>query len=193
MRARDDREFPGAVGVGLGRTARNVIGCSLPNLTSVRAVLERTLNEPFEPEFGADRDARADAPRDRTASGVNQVRTVGSISLVVGTAAERVLDPDPFDDKHLLLDDNVAFCLSEEPILARIDSARLQRAAECARQSTGCSGDDVVERRRMLGILAGDGPVVLTDLVMGSEDDGMPLGGEVRLADRPPFPFDSNL
>jgi hypothetical protein len=101
-----------------------------------------------------------------------RVGTLGRLALVFGTVLQRVTDADSFDDEHLVLEVDVAFGLTAEATHAGVDPARLQRATQGPGQSTGRRGDDVVEGRRVIRILTGRGAVVLSDLVMGSEEDG---------------------
>jgi len=106
------------------------------------------------------------------------------LSLVLRATRQRVADADPLDDEHLVLEVDLAFGLGRQPSPARVDPARLQRATQGAGESTGSGGDDIVERRGVIGILAGRRAVVLTDLVVGAEVDGLLLNGQERAADR---------
>jgi hypothetical protein len=100
------------------------------------------------------------------------------------------VDADALDDQHLVLDDDIAFGVSAQSALARIDPARLQRATQGARESTGGRGDHVVERGGVLGILACRGPIVLAHLVVGAENYRLGFGRNMSRSDRPAFADD---
>jgi hypothetical protein len=102
---------------------------------------------------------------------VVRVRTFGRFALIGRTTAQRVGDANRLDDQDLVLDVDVTFGRCAEPPFARVDAARLQRAAQGAGQSTGGGGDDVIEGGGVLGILAGSSAVVLTHRSMRSEGD----------------------
>jgi len=65
------------------------------------------------------------------------VRPLGGLALVIWTALQRVPDPNPRDDQDLVDHLDVAFRLTDEVPLRSVDPARLQRAPQCAGQSTG--------------------------------------------------------
>ena len=120
------------------------------------------------------------------------MRTLRGLSFVLRAARQLVADVNPLDDEHLVLDLDLAFRLRRQPPPARIDPARLQRATQGAGESTRSRGDDVVESRSVLGILTGRRAVVLTDLVVGAEEDGLGLDGEKGTADRASVADDPN-
>jgi hypothetical protein len=78
---------------------------------------------------------------------------------------------DPLDDEDAVLVLDLAGRLADQPSLARVDVTRLQRAPEGAGQSAGCGSDEVVERRRPLGLAASRDAVVVGDLVVDAELD----------------------
>jgi hypothetical protein len=121
------------------------------------------------------------------------MRALCCLALVVRHAAQRVVNLDPLDDQDLVLEVDLAFGLGGQLAAARVDPARLQRATEGAGESTRRRGDDVVESRGVLGVLAGSGAVVLTDGTMGAERDGLVFGRQVGLADRPALADDPDL
>jgi len=112
------------------------------------------------------------------------MRPLRCLAFVLRTVAQRVRDPDLLDDEDLLLEVDLGFGLRGQTSLARVNPARLQRAAESARESTGGRSDDVVERRRVLRVLAGRCAVVLAHGTMRAEDHGLVFGGEERLSNR---------
>ena len=77
--------------------------------------------------------------------------------------------------------------------LASVDPARFQRAAKGTGESTRRRSDDIIERRGVLGVLAGRRAVVLADWPMRAERDGLRFGRKVGLADRPALADDSHL
>ena len=99
------------------------------------------------------------------------MRALGGLSFVVGAAAQRIADSDLFEHESLLFEVDLPLCLGGQPPPARVDPARLQRAPQSPGESTGGRGDDVVERGRVVGVLAGRRPVMLADLVMRAEHD----------------------
>ena len=120
------------------------------------------------------------------------MRPLGGLALVVWTAGQPITDMDALDDQDLVLQDHNAVSVCAQLALARIDSARLQRAPKRARESTGGRGHDVVESRCVLGILAGSSPVVLAHLVMGAELDRVGSRRKKGLPDGPALPNDPN-
>ena len=103
------------------------------------------------------------------------MRAFCCLALIFGAAGERVAHPDPLDHQHLVLEVDVAFGLGAQLPLACVDPARLQRATQGARESTGGRRDDVVEGRGVVGVLAGRGAVVLAHLVVGAEENRLGL------------------
>jgi hypothetical protein len=118
---------------------------------------------------------------------------LGRFSLVLRATFERVADPDPPDEEDLLVQLDVALSLGRQPSLRSVDPARLQRATQGAGQSTGGCRDQIVERGRVLGVLARVSPIVLTDRAMGAKQDGLPLDRQVGLANRTSLPNDPHL
>jgi hypothetical protein len=80
------------------------------------------------------------------------------VALVFGTVCKAVAHVDPFDHKHFFFQHHDAFSDRAEPPLARVDSARLQRAPQGSRESTGGGGNDVVQRGRVVGYCPGAVP-----------------------------------
>ncbi len=111
------------------------------------------------------------------------MRTFRGLAFLLGAAGQHVAHADSLDDKHLLLEVDLAFGFRCEIPLAGVDPARLQRATQGAGESTGGRGDDVVEGRGVVGVLAGCGAVVLAHLGMGAEQDWLSLCREKGAAD----------
>jgi len=101
------------------------------------------------------------------------MRPLRRLTLVVGTAAERVAHADPLDDEDFVLEVNLAVGFRGQLAFGGVDPARLQRAPEGAGESTGRRRDDVIERRGMVGILPGRGAVVLADGAVGAKRHGL--------------------
>jgi hypothetical protein len=99
---------------------------------------------------------------------------------------------DAFDDEHAVLLLDLAGGLSDESSFRGVDLARLQRASERAGQSASGCGDDVVERRRVLGLAATWDTVVVGNLVMNPEEDRLKLGWNGRSPQRTADTFDSD-
>src|SRR5215472_12389779 len=166
-----------------------------PSATSCGWVAGRCaapLRRSTERQIGRDVDAFADRPRDRAPLGVVEVRPLGSLTPVLGAAAQHISDPDPPDDEDLLLEHHIAFREGLQAPLARVDPARLQRATEGASESASRGRHHIVECGGALRELTRGCPVVLAHLVMRAEDDRLVLGRQVCLADWPAGPDDSD-
>jgi len=121
---------------------------------------------------------------------VECVRPLRRVSLVIRAPNQRVAHADSLDDEDLVHDVDISLRLGAQAAFARIDSARLQRAAKGPRQSTGGGCDDVIERRGMVRILPKGRAVVLAYLVMSAEQHRFWLSREIRPADRTVFAND---
>jgi hypothetical protein len=64
--------------------------------------------------------------------------------------------------------------------LPSFDLARLQRATQGSGQSTGCRGDDIVERGGVRLVAARSRLVVLRDLIVNAKQDRLALLRKVR-------------
>ncbi len=111
------------------------------------------------------------------------VRSLRGFALVVRAPAQPVTDSDPFDHENLVLDNDVALSIRGQLPLGGVDPARLQRASQGARQSTGRRSNHVVQGGRMVRVLARRGAVVLAYLVMSAKDDRIRLAREKRSSD----------
>ena len=124
---------------------------------------------------------------------MERVRALGGLALVVWTALKSIPYMDTLDDEHLVLQHHHTLGLRAQFALARIDPARLQRAAQGPSESTGGGGDHVVERRGVVRILTGGRPVVLADLVVGAEEHRLGFGWNVGPAYGPAIADDPYL
>jgi hypothetical protein len=111
------------------------------------------------------------------------MRSLRRLALVLRAAGEVIANVNALDHQHLVLDDHDTLGIRGQLSLAGVDPARLQRASKGARESTGRRGDHVVERRGVIGVLAGRGAVMLAHLVVGSEHDGLGFLRQVRSAE----------
>ncbi len=109
----------------------------------------------------------------------------------VGVQPQVVGDVNPLDDEYVVVRFHLADRLADQSPFACRDLTRLQRASEGARESAGGRRDDVVEGGGALGLGPGRHPVVLRDLRVHSERDGLGLPGEIREPQRPSDPFDA--
>jgi hypothetical protein len=91
---------------------------------------------------------------------------VGGVAFVVGHVHAAVLNVDPFDDQDVVLELDLAACMSHQT--GGVDSPGRKSARERARQSTGGGADNVVQRGGVLGELTGRGAVVLGDWAVGA-------------------------
>jgi hypothetical protein len=112
----------------------------------------------------------------------------GRFSLVIRAATKLITDADPLDDEDLVLQHHVALSLGLKPSTSGVDTARLQRATQGARESTSGGRHQVIEGGRPLGVLSRSSAVVLADLVMSAEEDGLLLGGQIGIPERAALP-----
>ena len=112
------------------------------------------------------------------------MRAFGRLALVLGAATQCVVDADLLGDEHLVHQVDLSLGLGGQPALARVDPARLQRATQRPRESTGGGGHQVVERRGPLRELPRRGAVVLAHRAVRAERDWFAFDREERLADR---------
>jgi hypothetical protein len=121
-----------------------------------------------------------------------RVRPLGSLALVGRAAGQGVVHVNPLDHKHSVLDLDLAFSRGDKVAATRIDSARLQRATQGPRQSTGGGRDYIVKGGRVW-LVPRWCLVVLRDLVVHPEQNRRRLGRQKRLAQRALDPFNANL
>jgi hypothetical protein len=117
----------------------------------------------------------------------------GALDLVavgVGIEAEPVLDVDALDHQYAVFILDLTARLRREPSVTRRDLTRLQRASERPRQSTRSGGDDVVERRRPLGVAAAFHSVMVSDLVVDAEPDRLRTPRQKSAPERAAHPLD---
>ena len=144
-----------------------------------------------EAQFGAHRDAGADALVDRTPRGVMRVRSLRGLALVVGAARQGVVHADPLDDEDPVFYLDVTFGSRHQLAAARIDPARLQRATQGAGQSTGGGRYHIVKRRGVRLIRPGGRLIVRRHLVVHPEENRLRLCGEIRPSKRALHPLDA--
>jgi hypothetical protein len=120
------------------------------------------------------------------------VRSLRSVPLLRRAASQRVVDPNPLDDQHAILDLDVTFGLRREVALSSFDPARLQRATQGPGQSTGRRRHDVVERGRVRLEGAGRGSVMFRHLVVDTEANRIGLCRKEGAAQRSLDPLDAD-
>ena len=111
------------------------------------------------------------------------MRTFRRLALVFRASFQRVADADPLDHEDLVLDVDLALRLRAQSPFTRVDPARLQRATQGAGESTGGGGDNIIEGRRVIGILPWCRAVVLAHLVVCAEENRFRLDWEKGAAD----------
>jgi hypothetical protein len=95
-----------------------------------------------------------------------------------------IVNADAPEHEHAVLDFDISLGVGHERPAARLNPARLQRAAKGPQQSTSGGGDDVVERRGVrLDHFAADA-IVLSDRAMRAESYWLALGRHVRESQR---------
>jgi hypothetical protein len=129
--------------------------------------------------MGADVDRAADASGYRAEAGVNVVHSF-HVRLAVRRNREPIIDPDPFDYEDPVVSFDLPGRLDLVPLRINLDLTRLQRACKRAGQSAAGRCDDVVKRRGARRVLPRIDAVVLGDLGMNPERDGIVLGWKVR-------------
>ena len=107
-------------------------------------------------------------------------RALDLVPVAVSLDTQRVRDMDALDHEDTVVALDLTARLAREPAFVWIDVTRFQRASEGAGESAGSRGDDVVERRRALGIAAPRNAVVVGDLVVNSEEDRFFASGKLR-------------
>jgi hypothetical protein len=109
-----------------------------------------------------------------------------------GSARKQVLDVNPLDHEHAVLELDLAGRLSDQSALIRANLTRLQRASEGAGESAARGGDDVVERGRVLTAGRRVDPVVLGDRTVKTEADRFRLARQVGIPERVADALDSH-
>jgi hypothetical protein len=142
-------------------------------------------------QLGPDLDSALKAARDGAESSVQAVDTLGLGSLLPGDR-EPVADGDPLDHEHLVVDVDVADGLDLVALRIDVDVTRFQRAGKGARQSAASGGHDVIERRRVGREVLLTNAVVVGDLRVHAELDGLGLGGEVCEPPRTSYALDAH-
>lgn len=96
---------------------------------------------------------------------------------------------DPLDDEYTIFNFDLANRVGNEVAAACVDLARLQRASQGARQSTGCGGDHPVDRRGIRRKVFHRHPVMLGDVGVDSKCVVPIFGRQPDVADGTPDPL----
>jgi hypothetical protein len=118
------------------------------------------------------------------------MRSLRGVALLRRAAFQHVVDPNPLDDEHAILDLDIPFGLRREVALTSFDPTRLQRATQGAGQSTSRRRHDVVERRCVRLEAARRGVVVFGHLVVDAEANRIGLCRKIGTAQRSLNPLD---
>ena len=156
------------------------------NSQSTLPLCDEFVNEPAkalcggEVELAGDLDAPLDRASNGAGIGVDSQHPLYLLAIfLVGSEAECLLDPlhhqNPF--LSLYLPHRVGVEVIEG------NPTRFQRAPKSAEQSAACSRDEVVECSVVRFHLFGRDAVVLGDLAVDAEEDGLFLDREIRTAD----------
>src|SRR5712691_7922014 len=135
-------------------------------------------------ELGCAFERRPDGAVDGTARHVVLERSLDGGSVDVPGDLQQIAHVDSLDHEDAVLDLDLAGRLPDKTAVACVDVTRLQRASEGSRQSAAGGGDDVVERRRALGVSGSGDPVVVGDLVVDAEVDRLALTRYLRTPQR---------
>jgi len=100
---------------------------------------------------------------------VDAVNALDVLAAVGRYAAQPVAHGDSFDHEHAIAVEDLTLGLDLQRFGLELDSTRLQRARERARQSAAGRGHDVVERRGLRREVAGLDAVVIGDLGVDAE------------------------
>jgi hypothetical protein len=111
---------------------------------------------------------------------------------VFGRELQLIGDVNAPDDQDFAILFNLPLCLRKKPAFAGRDPARFQRAAEGARQSTGCGSHQVIEGGGMRLVHGHIRTVVGSDLVVNPKLDRFRLGRQVSAAVRAFHPFNTD-
>lgn len=116
--------------------------------------------------------------------GVERKDPIDGLTLFVGNAAQRIRHMDPSDHQDLAVLFDLAYDRSDECPTACIDVTRLQRASEGTGQSAPCRGDEVVDCRCVRRERVLVNAIVLRDLAVNTEADGIRATRHVRCPQR---------
>jgi hypothetical protein len=135
-------------------------------------------------ENGAHFDPALEASSDGTEALVEAVDALDLLPPVLWNG-ESVVHRDSFQHEHAIAVEHLADGVDLVSLGLDFDLTRFQRAGERAGQSAGRGGDHVVERRRVRRELVRRDPVMVGNLGVHTEHDGLLLRRQVREALRP--------
>ena len=119
------------------------------------------------------------------------VNALNSLPLI-HSRSELIAHVNASDHKHVALEFNFSDGFRTKPVIAGVDLARLQRAAECAGESTGGRGNDIIQGCGMRRISLRGDPIMFSDLGMDAEDNRFFLRRQVGKSHRTGFSFDAH-
>lgn len=137
-----------------------------------------------------DLDRTVDGPIDGASILVNVVYALDQLRRGIGRG-EIVGDVDAFDHEHVAFELELSDGIGCE--FFDSDLARCQRSCKGAGQSTGGSGNDVVQCCRVWGIGVRRNAVMFGDRTVQAERHRLLLARQPGQTDRSALPFDVNL
>jgi hypothetical protein len=108
----------------------------------------------------------------------------------IRTCAHSIVHADATQHQDVILDLDIALRVSGERLAGCLNSARLQRAPEGAKQSACCGGYDVIERRRVRVDHVAADSVVHGDRAVRAEAHRLGFRGQIRDSQWTRHPFD---
>jgi hypothetical protein len=145
----------------------------------------------LEGEFGGDGYRGDQGAVDRALIGEESVHALSS--LAVGfLRLQSQADVDAADDEHAAIEFDLARSLRDQAAASGLNLTRFQRASEGSGESTGGSGDDVIQCGGVLLEHARRQLIVFRDGAVNAEDHRLALDGEIRTAHGPVHALDPN-
>ena len=170
----------------LGRSPRRLVE-TVNRLAACKAGIqslrESGLSRRFKNEFGRHLDRSLQAAVDRTLIRKDAMHASGSLAVSLGSPQTKS-HVNTADHEHMLLQFDLAHCLSHQASGGRIDLTRLQRASKGSYQSTRSRSDDVIEGGGTgLRNIRGDF-IVLGDRAVDAKDYRFRFGRQICFTNR---------
>ena len=121
------------------------------------------------------------------------MRSLRRFAFVLGATGKLVVNANPLDDQHAILDLDIALAFRCQLAAAGVDPTRLQRASQGAGHSTRCCRDHVVQRGRARFYVLGSDAIVLGNRIVDGEDDRVCLRWQIRPAKGSLDPLNAHL
>jgi len=136
-------------------------------------------------------DRSLERARYRAVVGMDAENTLDGLPLAFGRA-QLVMSMDALDNQDLAVELDLTGDVARKLVIAGVNSARFQRAAEGAAQSAPCGCDYVIKRGRTRRISIRPHLVMLGYLGVNAEHDRLFFCRQIGKADRACFALDSD-